>query len=238
MINLYPLSNYTFGTKEPQYEKDRTVESRFLRLKEDYEKSGLRRSIDGVILVHEHNLPHVLLLQLGQYYYYDGSNDVIIIISGPSPSGTTFFKLPSGEILPGENDTETVQRVVNNILGKEDTPLSTWIAEDVIGNWWRPNFDSAQYPYIPSHCTHPKVSNQPAGHIVMTTPIIINLFIYSQEHKKLFLVQLPEKTMFHVPKNYKLVAAPLFELYDNSAGYGPIIASIPQTLSRFNFIYI
>jgi threonine/homoserine efflux transporter RhtA len=30
-----------------------------------------------------------------------------------------------------------------------------------------------------------------------------------------------------------LVAAPLFELYDNSAGYGPIISSLPQALSRW-----
>ena len=38
--------------------------------------------------------------------------------------------------------------------------------------------------------------------------------------------------LFAVPKNYKLVAAPLFELYDNSQGYGPIISSLPQTMSR------
>lgn len=67
LIKLYPLSNYTFGTKDPLYEKDRTVESRFLRLKEDYEKTGMRRSVDGVVIVHEHNLPHVLLLQLGMF---------------------------------------------------------------------------------------------------------------------------------------------------------------------------
>jgi cleavage and polyadenylation specificity factor subunit 5 len=30
-----------------------------------------------------------------------------------------------------------------------------------------------------------------------------------------------------------LVAAPLFELFDNSPGYGPIIASLPQLLSRY-----
>ena len=65
IINLYPLSNYTFGTKDPQYEKDRTVEARFHRMKEDFEKFGMRRSVEGVLLVHEHNLPHVLLLQLG-----------------------------------------------------------------------------------------------------------------------------------------------------------------------------
>lgn len=38
--------------------------------------------------------------------------------------------------------------------------------------------------------------------------------------------------LFAVPKNYKLVAAPLFELYDNSQGYGPIISSLPQALCR------
>ena len=38
--------------------------------------------------------------------------------------------------------------------------------------------------------------------------------------------------LFAVPRNYKLVAAPLFELYDNAAGYGPIISCLPQNLSR------
>ncbi len=87
-------------------------------------------------------------------------------------------------------------------------------SKEVVANWWRPNFEAPQYPYMPAHCTSPK------------------------EHKRLFLVSLPEKTLFSVPRNYKLVAAPLFELYDNSAGYGPVISSLPQVLSRFNFIYI
>jgi cleavage and polyadenylation specificity factor subunit 5 len=39
--------------------------------------------------------------------------------------------------------------------------------------------------------------------------------------------------LFAVPKNYKLVAAPLFELYDNAQGYGPIISSLPQALCRW-----
>lgn len=115
--------------------------------------------------------------------------------------------------------------------------MQDWLIEDSVGNWWRPNFEPPQYPYIPPHITKPK------------------------EHKKLFLVQLQEKginnsfrleqfgyfsyfnplnkhdiystlALFAVPKNYKLVAAPLFELYDNSQGYGPIISSLPQTMSR------
>ncbi|KAJ6221304.1 hypothetical protein RDWZM_007116 [Blomia tropicalis] len=187
-INLYPLSNYTFGTKDPLFEKDPSVEARFQRLRDEFDKIGQRRSVEGVLLVHEHNLPHVLLLQLG----------------------TAFFKLPGGELNPGEDEIEGLKRHMTETLGKQEGQSHDWEIEDTIGNWWRPNFEPPQYPYIPPHITKPK------------------------EHKRLFLVQLPDKAYFAVPKNYKLVAAPLFELYDNSQGYGPIISSLPQALSRYH----
>jgi len=194
-INLYPLSNYTFGTKDPLFEKDASVPARFQRMRDEYDKFGMRRSTDGVLIVHEHGLPHVLLLQLG----------------------STFFKLPGGELNPGEDEVEGLKRLMSDTLGRMDGSASAatdWTVEDTIGNWWRPNFEPAQYPYIPPHITKPK------------------------EHRKLFLVQLQEKAYFAVPRNYKLVAAPLFELYDNAQGYGPIISSLPQALGRFNFIYM
>ncbi len=50
----------------------------------DVIQQGMRRSVDGVLIVHEHGLPHVLLLQLG----------------------TTFFKLPGGELKPGEDEVK------------------------------------------------------------------------------------------------------------------------------------
>ena len=78
-INLFPLTNYTFGTKDPIFEKDASVPQRFQRMRQEFDKLGMRRSVEGVLLVHEHGLPHVLLLQLG----------------------TTFFKLPGGELNPG-----------------------------------------------------------------------------------------------------------------------------------------
>jgi cleavage and polyadenylation specificity factor subunit 5 len=165
--------------------------ARFERMKEDFQKTGMRRSVEGVLIVHEHGLPHILLLQLG----------------------TTFFKLPGGELKPGEDQIEGLKRLLTDMLGRKDQPAVDWVIEDTIANWWRPNFEAPQYPYIPAHITKPK------------------------EHKRLCLVQLPEKAMFAVPRNHKLVAAPLFELYDNATGYGPVISSLPQTLSRFNFIY-
>ncbi len=95
------------------------------------------------------------------------------------------------------------------MLGRTDGVPVEWTPEECIGNWWRPNFEPPRYPYIPAHVTKPK------------------------EHTRLYLMQLPEKTLFAVPSNYKLVAAPLFELFDNSRAYGPIISSLPQVLSRY-----
>ena len=97
---------------------------------------------------------------------------ILLIATGPSPSGTTFFKLPSGELEVNESEVDGMRRIVHDTLGKENTSSDIWTVEDVVSNWWRPNFESPQYPYIPPHCTHPK------------------------EHKKLLIVQLPEKTMF------------------------------------------
>lgn len=54
-------------------------------------------------------------------------------------------------------------------LGRQDGVKQEWVIEDIIGNWWRPNFEPPQYPYIPPHITKPK------------------------EHKRLFLVQLQDK---------------------------------------------
>lgn len=44
-INLYPLTNYTFGTKEPLFEKDASVPARFQRMREEFTKIGMRRLV-------------------------------------------------------------------------------------------------------------------------------------------------------------------------------------------------
>jgi len=59
--------------------------------------------------------------------------------------------------------------------------------------------------------------------------------VSQKEMKKIFLVQLPPQCSFAVPKNLKLIAVPLFELYDNVGRFGNIIANIPLSLSRFAF---
>lgn len=54
----------------------------------------------------------------------------------------------------------------------------------------------------------------------------------------MLLVELPPTACFYLPSNYTLVAAPLFELYDNVPCYGPVISAIPIMLSKFELEFV
>ncbi|KAI4171615.1 MAG: hypothetical protein LQ343_004093 [Gyalolechia ehrenbergii] len=89
-----------------------------------------------------------------------------------------------------------------------------WQIGDTLAQWWRPNFETFMYPFLPAHVTRPK------------------------ECKKLYFLQLPKSKVLSVPKNMKLLAVPLFELYDNTARYGPQLSAIPHLLSRYRFEFV
>ncbi|KAJ3218240.1 hypothetical protein HDU67_006349 [Dinochytrium kinnereticum] len=191
----YPLSGYTFGQKEAQPEEDPSVVARLNRLQAEYEKQGMRNTVEGVLVVHEHGHPHVLMMQIAN----------------------TFFKLPGDALKPGEDEIEGLKARLNARLapgGDQNTEGSgDWEIGELLAVWWRPNFETYMYPYIPAHITKPK------------------------EMKKIYLVHLPERKLLSVPKNMRLLAVPLFELYDNAARYGPQLSALAHLLSRFNFVY-
>eukprot|EP01024_Parvocaulis_polyphysoides_P023826 TRINITY_DN21960_c0_g1_i1.p1 TRINITY_DN21960_c0_g1~~TRINITY_DN21960_c0_g1_i1.p1 ORF type:complete len:216 (-),score=14.63 TRINITY_DN21960_c0_g1_i1:227-874(-) len=181
------ISNYTFGTKQQKLEKDKTVEARFNRMKAKYVSQGVRRSVEGVLLVSEHNHPHILLLQIGN----------------------SFFKLPGGQLRVGEDEVSGLKRKLdNNLGGLSEEQRVEWNVGQCVGVYYRPSFDTVMYPYLPAHVSKPK------------------------EIKKIFFVPLPKKAFFAIPNNLKLLAVPLFEVYDNVTRYGPIISAMPQMLSR------
>ena len=95
-------------------------------------------------------------------------HNFICILDKYKPQIIIYFR-PGGELTTDEDEVEGLKRLLTETLGRQDGVKQEWVIEDVIGNWWRPNFEPPQYPYIPSHITKPK------------------------EHKKLFLVQLGEK---------------------------------------------
>jgi cleavage and polyadenylation specificity factor subunit 5 len=84
--------------------------------------------------------------------------------------------------------------------------------DEVLGTWFRPNFDNHLYPYCPPH--------------VKGT---------AKEEIDLYLVTLPKYKMLTIPKNYKVVAIPLYELYENQQRYGQILSQLPFMLSKFEF---
>ncbi|KAM0794824.1 cleavage and polyadenylation specific factor 5 [Usnea florida] len=197
-IRLFPLSNYTFGTKEQQPEEDPSVLARLKRLEEHYEEHGMRRTCEGVLVCHEHNHPHILMLQIAN----------------------AFFKLPGDYLKADDEEIEGFKSRLNQRLAPSGTQFSgegvndEWQISDTLAQWWRPNFETFMYPFYPAHVTRPK------------------------ECKKLYFIQLPKRKVLSVPKNMKLLAVPLFELYDNTARYGPQLSAIPHLLSRYNFEFV
>ncbi|MED6174533.1 Pre-mRNA cleavage factor Im subunit 2 [Stylosanthes scabra] len=124
----------------------------------------------------------------------------------------TSYKLPGGRLKPGENEIEGLKRKLTSKLGSNSPDqVPEWKIGERVATWWRPNFEDVMYPYCPPHITKPK------------------------ECKMIYMVHLSEKECFEVPKNIKLVAVPMFELYDNIQNYGAVLSSIPQQLSRFQF---
>ena len=145
-----------------------------------------------------------------------------------------------GDYLQAEDDeVEGFKLRLNERLAPVGTQFSgegvndEWQISDTLAQWWRPNFETFMYPFLPAHVTRPK------------------------ECKKLYFIQLPKSSTYgiirrvrerqllresievlSVPKNMKLLAVPLFELYDNTARYGPQLSAIPHLLSRYNFEFV
>lgn len=71
-----------------------------------------------------------------------------------------------------------------------------WEISDTLAQWWRPNFETFMYPFLPGHVTRPK------------------------ECKKLYFIRLPKKSEFY--PNYEVflihIADILPDLYRGSLG--------------------
>ncbi|CAL9750506.1 unnamed protein product [Musa acuminata subsp. burmannicoides] len=190
VVEIYPLSRYFFGSKDAIPDKDDCLADRIQRMKANYAARGMRTCVHGILLVELFQHPHVLLLQVRN----------------------SFFKLPGGRLRSGESDVEGLKRKLSRKLSSEENGTNDdWQIDERIGMWWKSDFETLPFPYLPPNLRRPK------------------------ECTKLFLVKLPMTRHFIVPRNLKLLAIPLCQLHDNSETYGPIISGIPQLLSKFSF---
>lgn len=147
-IMLRPLSSYTFTTKAAQPEEDPSVSARLQRLQNQYQDWGLRRTVEAVLLVHEHGHPHILMIQIA----------------------SAFFKLPGDYLRPDEDEVGGLSaRLDSRLQPVDEEPQSfgpneegkgqakdQWEIGDCLATWWRPGFETFMYPYVPPHITKPK----------------------------------------------------------------------------------
>ncbi|KAK9697266.1 hypothetical protein RND81_08G025800 [Saponaria officinalis] len=183
VVDIFPLSGYYFGSSlNPLFLKDHSLS----RFRANYEARGLRTCVQAVILVELFKHPHILLLQVKN----------------------SSFKLPGGRLGIGEQDIEGLRRKLSRKLSLDDGDNEAeWEVRECLGMWWKPDFETLFYPYLPPNIKSPK------------------------ECAKLFLVKLPVSHKFIVPKNMKLLAVPLCQLHGNDkARYDFLYSFIAPTI--------
>ncbi|XP_044470910.1 pre-mRNA cleavage factor Im 25 kDa subunit 1-like [Mangifera indica] len=135
VLDIYPLSNYYFGSKESIPFKDETLHDRVQRMKSIYAVHGLRTCVEAVILVELFKHPHLLLLQVRN----------------------SFFKLPGGRLRPGESDIDGLKRKLMRKLSlSEDGNEMDWEVGECLGMWWKPDFETLLFPHLPPNVKQPK----------------------------------------------------------------------------------
>lgn len=125
-------------------EKDTSVKDRLKRFERMYNEEGIRRTVDGILLVHQHGHPHVLLLQIGNTFFklYDFALRLPTAIS--SSNSQFHLHRPGGKIKPHESEIEGLKRKLTTKLAPavniEGYP--TWEVGELVSVWWRPNYET------------------------------------------------------------------------------------------------
>ena len=94
-----------------------------------------------------------------------------------SPKANFYFS-PGDYLLPDDDEIEGFKARLNERLAPVGSQFTgeavnnEWIVGDTLAQWWRPNFETFMYPFLPAHVTRPK------------------------ECKKLYHIQLPSESMF------------------------------------------
>lgn len=89
----------------------------------------MRRTVEGVLVVHDHGHPHILMLQIAN----------------------AFFKLPGDYLKPGEDEVEGLKKRLDDRLAPPSDSRqfnashgvdNEWEIGDCLAQWWRPNFET------------------------------------------------------------------------------------------------
>ncbi|KAG5476056.1 hypothetical protein LSCM4_05012 [Leishmania orientalis] len=255
-LDVYPVENYTqtsvdassghgavssskanLGVGSPARLRPKNAIEKLLSLKKRCEEESCVHSVEGVLLVHLHRHPHILLMKQISSRARDADGTRTVPPSNTNAEVT--YRLPGGRCRRGEAEESCLLRKLGRHLlneakppaasaevgntGSSDTVVDVGMAHsaskagdcfrvgEVLATWYRPHFTPLMYPYVPAHIAASSV----------------------REVRTIYLVHLEPTVYFNlVQEGVELVAAPLFDLYDNSSKYGPIVSSLPVLLSR------
>eukprot|EP01086_Lenisia_limosa_P007758 TRINITY_DN279_c0_g1_i1.p1 TRINITY_DN279_c0_g1~~TRINITY_DN279_c0_g1_i1.p1 ORF type:complete len:203 (+),score=1.08 TRINITY_DN279_c0_g1_i1:165-773(+) len=160
-IAVYNFQNYEFHLKEGGDGKEETECERIDRLEAAFVSQGIRREVRGILLVHVHEMPHVLLLKTGKRY-----------------------ELPGGRLRIGEDMKEGLVRKLNKKISQQSQGKS-WHIGPLISRWFKPTFDSGPFPYKPIHVSDCRCSIN-----VFLCPLPQNLDLYSPKNAQIVAVSL------------------------------------------------
>jgi hypothetical protein len=100
----------------------------------------------------------------------------------PSPGWLIDFHRPGDYLQPADDEMDGFKARLNERLAPVGTQFTgegvndEWQIGECLAQWWRPNFETFMYPFIPPHVTRPK------------------------ECKKLYFIQLPRSSA-HIPQD-------------------------------------
>jgi cleavage and polyadenylation specificity factor subunit 5 len=157
-VDVFAFTNYVVREKEDERDengnaipqrigKDQNPVAKLQRMKDRFEKQGLIRSVEAVLLVNVHGHSHCLLLQHKK---------------------SEAFRLPGGKCRVGEDPVECLLRKLHEKLAVGETEAvggsgdgsggttSLFKVSELLSEWTRPNFDPLMYPYRPPHITKEK----------------------------------------------------------------------------------
>ncbi|ELP92125.1 Cleavage and polyadenylation specificity factor subunit, putative [Entamoeba invadens IP1] len=192
-LKIYPITNYKIIT-QPDTSKIKLQSShhRMDVLREFVEKNHVSRvCVYGVILVNNMGFPCLLTLQPSK-----GS------------TATAESQLIGGKLKVGEDDpVEGLKRKMRDKLNLE-YGIHYDIGE-LLGVFYRINYDKYLYPYIPPHVTLPK------------------------EIIKVYMIHMKESCKFGVLDSVSLNSLPLYDLLNNTDLFDVVLCNIPTLISRY-----
>ena len=152
---------------------------------------GMRRTVRAVFITHSEGVPHV------------------VVFKQNNGGGVNQF-LCGGKLMEGENERDGLSRQLSTVILKDKLSDSCeWKVGDMIGKFYRPEFDERIYPYLPSHVTRPK------------------------EEITLFQVVLPPRCVFGLREGTTMSAVAVDEILRDPESFPILIRTIPQLISRF-----